>query len=285
MFCGPPKPKTKYFHVPFSIQDGVTQKELEDLRDTAIDGRAIALFRQVIVDKDPYGLTPNQLVILHHIHDTVQAQHHCPDFGAKDRYTLQLHLDYRMLPTVKQKGQPDRPSEALQMRSGETYILKDDANKVFRRFLNLSAVAPGSPRISVPVVMPRKMAHRIRDTQRDWASLIVELTSDRNGDFGVGVRLVCGKPPVQPAIDLTAVTVTLGRDFGYANTVCLTQSKEDAQAFFESHQCPMDVQIIEQVNYSGKRFLAKISDHCDRIDAYKLMHPITPHAVKPRPSA
>lgn len=298
---GPPRPPTLYFHVPFEIQSLVTPAELAGLKAIAEAGDAINLFRRVILGGDVSGLTANQLVILRHIHGKAQAQHRCPDFGAKDRYTLQLHLDYRMLPTVKRKALPDRPSEAMMLRTGETWLMEDEKNTCYRRFVSISGVEAGGPRIAIPVVLSRAIAKRMAGTRSDWASLIVELTTEKdhaihaqskqgNGrSLTVGVRLVCGKPPAEPVIDLSAVTVTLGRDFGYANTVSLSvvrsaapvdlteeatgliraQSKEDAKTFFESHACPSDVETLHQVHYSGEGFLKRINQHCDRIDKLK----------------
>ena len=322
---GPPKPVLKYFHVPLALQSRVTDQELQDLQGMTEAGGALAVFRRVILEGDTAGLSQAQAGVVRHIHGAAQTGHRCPDFGAKDRFTLQLHLDYRMLPTVKRQAprpvklakalklfdilsptQPptptpvpareallDVPSEAKMLRSGETWLLEDEGNRCYRRFLSISGVQAGGPRIPIPVVLSRSMARRMAGTEANWASLIVELTSDgrlgfcAHAGFAVGVRLVVAKKPVLAAIDLSQVTVTLGRDFGYANTVCLSvvrsgqpvdltleatgairaQSQEDAKAFFEGHVCQPDVQTLHQARFSGQRFLSRINQHCARIDA------------------
>lgn len=287
-FVGPPEKKRKFVHVPWQIQDEISDWELAELKEAAEQGTAVDLFRRLLVHSDACDLTHNQIAILRDIHRQTQDKHTVPDFGAKGQFTLQLHLDYRMLPSVKRKGQPDKPSEAICLRDGEAYVLKDKKNRKYRRFLDIAGVLPRAPRLRIPVVLTRKIAERMAGTNKEWASIIIELTSDRGEAPTIGARLVCGKPPEAKKIDLKAVTCIVGRDFGYVNTIALSvatitnpvdltghtgkeildDSREEAQAYFEDHVRREGVQIVERLKFEGRHFLDRIARCCDKIDSY-----------------
>lgn len=283
-FVGPPAPWRRFVHVPLAIQDDISNEELGELKRIGTSSKAIELFEQVIVRNEAADLTASQVRVVRAIHAHALGKHRIPAFGASDRFTLQLHLDYRMLPTVKRKGKPDVQSEALQLRAGDAYLLEDQKNKRYTRFIDIAGVAPRDPRIRIPVILTKALARRMASTSNDWSSLIVELTSKRDGKPRVDVRLVCGKPPAPIATD--NIRAFVGRDFGYANTVALSvaisaapieidtaairaTSKEDAKAFFQTHALPADAQIAERIKFQGRRFMSRINAYCDRIDSYK----------------
>lgn len=263
----------RYYHVPPEVQDAVTADELAALKAMGESGPAIDLFRRVIVARNTDGLSPAQAAIVVDIHARCLAKHTLPDFGATDDFTLQLHIDSRMLPSGRQ-------AEALDVRNGVAFLLADDANAQYHRFLDLAGVAPREGRLRIPLVLTPAIARRIASSRDDWAALIVELSAHH-----VGVRLVCGKPP--PAdIDTSAITCLVGRDYGYANTVALSvaiadapidltteriraEGREAAQAFFEAHALPAGVRIVERVRLEGRAFLARLATLCGRIDGYK----------------
>jgi hypothetical protein len=264
----------RYYHVPPDIQDSVCAAELARLKAVAGSGQALDLFRAVIVDRaDRFAgemLTANQLAILRDIHARSLAKHRCPDFGGDD-FLLQLHIDSRMLPT----GQAP---EALEVRNGVAFLLADEGNRRYHRFLDLAGVAPRGERIRIPLALSRRLAQRLEATRPDWASLIVELCGHH-----VGVRLVAGMP--KPSLP-ESVFAVVGRDFGYANTVSLSvassddpiavptgtlrsEGREAAKSFFETHQLPSNVRIVERVRFEGRAFLKRIDTLCARIDGLK----------------
>ncbi|EGQ60384.1 hypothetical protein GGI1_00085, partial [Acidithiobacillus sp. GGI-221] len=151
-------------------------------------------------------------------------------------------------------------------------------------FLDISGLAPRSPRLRVPVVLARKAAQRVADTVKDGAALILEISEST-----VCARLVAAKPPIEPKAQPGTVRAFVGRDFGYVNTgsfsvavadhdvdISAMQAELDAlkdkaavQAHVESHALPVDVRIVQRVRYSGRAFLKKIAEWTARIDAYK----------------
>lgn len=292
LFIGPPKPVNKYINIPFAIQDNITNTEIAELKSFAENKKGTELFERVIVHDDTIGLTKNQIIIIKHIHSKVKEQHKCPSFATTEQFTLQLHLTPNMLPTVKQKGKKDKLSEAKQLRDGEVAILKDNKNRIYQRFIDISGVKSHGSRIRIPARLTRDIAKRITGTNPNWASLIIEITANPQNpsikSLKVGVRLVCGKPPEPPTVDLSKVTTIIGRDFGYTNTISLSivnsltpvdltqqttdsiriQSQKDAKLFFETHSCPDNVTVIEQINYSGNNFLKLIDDYCLKIDSF-----------------
>ncbi|WP_194727194.1 hypothetical protein [Noviherbaspirillum malthae] len=281
---GPPASPRHDCHVPFAIQDDITNAELALLKSIAESGSAIKLFRRVVITHDCSDLTPNQVRALRHIHASVLAKSTVPDFGAKSAFTLQLHLDYRMLPTDKRKGLPDAASDAQHLRSGVADVLRDDANRKYTRFLDIAGVQPRDPRIRIRDSLTLKIAKRIERCDPNWASLIVELTSTDHSVLQIGARLVCGKPPAKP--DLSAVRAFVGRDFGYTNTTALSvawvdepvdltgyaaidDGKEAARNFFETHRAPEHVRIVERVLFRAQNFLSAIERHREAIDQYR----------------
>jgi transposase len=271
----PVEPQRTYFNVPAEVQDVVTEVELAALVKIAEEKQAIETFKRVIIDGDLTGFSENQLAILRFIHARAQEKHIPPEFGAQDNFTLQLHIDYRMLPTGRQ-------AEAQELRNGVAFLLEDNKNKRYHRFLDLSGVAPRAERIRLPLVLTKKIARRLESTRPEWASLIVEIA-----ETTVGVRLVAGKPAPVAAGELYRV---IGRDFGYANTITLSvaesavaidlekakaeiamldDDQEASRAFIHGRELPQDVKILERLRFCGKAFLDRAATHCKQIDGLK----------------
>lgn len=263
----------RYFNIPETVQDTITPAEIAGLQALGESRGAIGVFRALLAG-EPHGHTPVQVEVLRFIHTRSLALHRVPDFGAKEDFTLQLHIDARMLPSGK-------PPEALMLRQGEAFLLEDERNVRYHRFLDIAGPQARASRLRLPVVLTRKIARRIKGAREEWASIIVELS-----EAHVGVRLVVGKPA--PAVDLSQVTAIVGRDYGYANTIALSvalsddpvdlshdteriraDSKLAAKTFFESHHLPGHVRIAERVRFDGHAFLKRIATLCDRIDNYK----------------
>ncbi|HYW75370.1 MAG TPA: hypothetical protein VFA48_01915 [Gammaproteobacteria bacterium] len=273
------KSSRRYFHIPETIQDAVASADINALKAVAESGDALALFRRVILDGDTSDLTANQLAILRDIHARAQRKHTCPQFGAGDEFVLQLHVDARMLAS----GHKAEPGELMK---GVAFVLEDDTNRRFHRFLDLAGVKPRGARVRIPLVLTQRIAKRLSSAKRDWAALIVEL-SERQ----IGVRLVGGKPPPVWQAGATLHRM-VGRDFGYTNTVTLSvvesttpvdpsavdipergkteaDKKAAARQFFETHAAPPDVDVLERWRFEGRPFLHRVAELAARIDAYK----------------
>lgn len=264
-----------YFNIPAEVQEAVTAQEIAALKALIEHKEAIEAFRRVIVGNDTTGFTDRQIAILRFIHARSLDKHRVPEFGAARDFTLQLHLDSRMLPT----GQK---AEAQALRDGATFLLEDKDNRRYHRFLELAGVAPRDARLRLPLVLTQKIAKSLETTKPDWASLIVEISEHR-----IGVRLVAGKPP--PAVRGDAIFRVVGRDFGYTNTISLSVAEslvapdldafrtglealkeEDAvRRFLDSRALPQDVKIIARVRYSGRAFIERVARLCRRIDGYR----------------
>jgi len=266
--------RPRFINIPQEIETAVIGAELEDLKRLASSRKAIPTFKAVVLDGNPSGLAGNQVAILKHIHACVQKGHKPPAFGAKDEFTLQLHIDSRMLPT----GQN---AEAMALRTGVPFLLEDDQNKCYCRFLDIAGAAPRSERIRIPLVLTPEIARRMVSTKTGWASLILELSSR-----GVGVRLVAGKP--QPETP-TQVNRIVGRDFGYTNTIALSvlespaavdldrlratlkvlDTKGKAQGHLEGHYLPESITVVERLRFSGRPFMERARVLCEAIDSTK----------------
>lgn len=262
----------RWYHIPESVQDTVTPEEIADLKRVGEAGDAIGLFRQWRAGFA--AVSPHQAEILADIHRRAQARHTCPNFGAGADFTLQLHVDLRMLPSSD-------PTPGLALREDAARLLCDPGNRLYHRFIDLAGVAPRERRIRVPLAVTPKLAKRLDGAASDWAALIVELSAEH-----IGVRLVGGQPP--PEAPSEARTF-VGRDFGYANTVSLSvaraaqpvglealreqlaalDSAEAAAAFLTARAVPPSVEILERVRFEGRAFLARVNTLCERIDATK----------------
>ena len=263
----------RYFHIPESVQDTISKDEIAILKAIGENGDAVALFRQVIVGGDAGALTPSQVAVLVDIHARAMQKHNAPSFGGDD-FTLQLHIDARMVPAHQK-------SEAFEVRSGVAFLLADDRNRLYHRFLDVSGLGARQDRIRLPLALSRKVAKRISSTNSEWASLILEIS-----EHSYGVRLVAGKPPdVVP----TQVKAFVGRDFGYANTVSLSvvliddcvdlddlrtelsglNSKEVVKDYLEKAKLQSDPRVVERIRFEGRNFLRSIHTLCVRIDSFK----------------
>lgn len=250
----------RYVHIPEEIQDQISAAEIAGLK-----GLGIRAFHDV--KRGKHRFTVCQVEVLKAIHAKALAQHQPPDFGAKDDFTLQLHLDLRMQPV---KTGP----VALNLRSGvEMVLLTDKKNVKYHQFLDLAGAAARDQRIRLPLAVNKKLAGRMSNSNPNWASLVLELSKDR-----VGVRLVVGKEP--PSSETAGLTRTIGRDFGYRKTVCLSVAesanrvdhsalegmtdKGAAKSFLESHTA--EVTILDRVVFHGAKFLGRVNERSERID-------------------
>ncbi len=266
-------PLSKYLNIPLEIEAAITPAEIAELKALAASGEAVNAFGAARRGDD-IGLSRNQVAVLLFIHAQVQEKHTPPEFGLKDNFTLQLHIDPRMVPT-HQKAEP------LDLMQGVAWLLKDDANRCYFRFLDISGASPRSERIRLPLALPKAMAGRMRTSDSGWASLILELSEDT-----VGVRLLSGKPkPELPA----QVTRFVGRDFGYTNTIALSvleapvavdldvlratmnglNTGQKAKDHLLGHILPESVVVLERHLFSGIPFLARVNQLCEGIDGYK----------------
>jgi hypothetical protein len=266
--------KRKYFHIPESVQDVITKDDIAALKALGEQGDPIALFRDLVINQDTGAMSAAQVSVLIDIHARALRKHTVPEFGAKEDFTLQLHIDARMVPE-KQKA------EAIEVRNGVSFLLADDKNTLYHRFLDISGVGAREERIRLPLVLSRKVAQRIQSTNKQWASLILEIS-----EHSFGVRLVAGKPQDELP---TSVKAFVGRDFGYANTISLSvamleasvnlsgvrtdldrlDSKVSVQKLLEKCEMRQDPVIVERVRFEGRGFLKGINGLCERIDGYK----------------
>lgn len=266
-----PESSRRFFHIPESVQDRITPEEIAALKAIAENNGAIDAFRQWRSGK--HAFTECQAAVLADIHARAQDRHNVPVFGAKEDFTLQLHIDARMLPSG------EKP--ALSLLEGAGFLLADDANKMYYRFLDLAGIEARGPRIRLPLAVSRSMAKRLDGANHQWASLIVEISQQH-----IGVRLVAGKPPAPTPI---SGQTFLGRDFGYANTITLSVARAEvpsdidaflamiddipdekaARDFLAACELSEGVEILERVRFEGRSFLERINAYSERIDSLK----------------
>ena len=271
------EPQRIFINIPESVQNTITSEEIAGIKAIAESGKSVAVFRGLILNGDIQGLSEAQIAVLRFIHERTQAKHRPPEFGVKESFTLQLHLDARML-SSKQK------LAVAELHGGISYLLEDRDNRQYHHFLDISGVAPRSPRLRVPVVLARKAAKRVAGTVKDGAALILEVS-----ESAICARLVVAKPPAEPEVQPGTVRAFVGRDFGYVNTgsfsVAVAEHDVDIAAmraelaelkdkisvreYVESHALPGDVRVVERVRYSGRAFLKSISELTARVDRYK----------------
>ena len=264
----------RYYHVPESVQDTIAKDELAALKAIAEQGDPVALFRDVVVHGEAGAMSAAQVSVLVDIHERTLKKHTRPEFRCKEDFTLQLHIDARMVP-VNQKA------EAIEVRNGVSFLLADDKNTLYHRFLDISGVGAREERIRLPLVLSRKVAKRIQSTNGQWASLILEIS-----EHSFGVRLVAGKPQDEMP---KSVKAFVGRDFGYANTVSLSvamfkesidlaqvhadlerlNSKDSVQKLLEQCEIRFEPSIVERMHFEGRSFLKGINALCVRIDRLK----------------
>ena len=270
-------PQRIFINIPESVQNTITLEEIAGLKAIAESGKSVTVFRNLILNGDTQGLSEAQITVLRFIHERTQAKHRPPEFGVRENFTLQLHLDARMLSSQQKLAAAD-------IQGGISYLLEDRDNRQYHHFLDISGVAPRSPRLRVPVVLARKAAKRVADTGKEGAALILEISEST-----IGARLVVAKPPTEPEAQPGMVRAFVGRDFGYVNTGSFSvavaghdvdiaamqaelselKDKVAVQAHVESHALPEDVRIVERVRYSGRAFLKSLSEVAARIDAYR----------------
>lgn len=258
----------RWYQVPVAVQDAISPEELATLKRIGEAGGAIDLFRDWLDGHD--SLSPTQRAVLADIHARAQRRHRCPDFGRAD-VVLALNVSAKML---------SDSATAQALRDGAAYLLADDANAVYYRFLDLAGIEARGERLKLPLALSRKMAERIDDSVDDYAAITVELGPD-----AISVRLIVAKATAPMP---TTARAFVGRDFGYTNTVSLsvavadeaidlaelqrtldTLEGKDAVAQYLRTHALADVRVVERVRFAGHRFLDRVKTLAARIDGYK----------------
>lgn len=264
--------KRQYFSIPVSIQNKVTQKQLEALVLKVSElgyQKIIALFRQVVIDKSCRGLTRKEYMVIRSIHEECLGKYAKPAFGSDPRFQCQINLDYRV---IRGKTTP------VQDLDKEARLLVDKKNRKFRYFLEKSNPVPRGDSIKIPMVMSARTLKRFDDNSSvSSISLVI-------GPESVTVRTIISKPDQEPPLD--KISYLIARDFGMINTISLSVIKlddpidpeeyariikftrEEAREYLTSYSHPNQI-IIERVRYSGRKFLDNIEKTCARIDKLK----------------
>jgi transposase len=264
--------KRQYLNIPVEVQDKITLADLEALEKKVAKlsyRKVLDLYRQVVIDEKADGLTETEVLVIRTIHTEVKDRYRKPEFGKDQRFTCQLHLDYRV---VKNQIVPTEDLEA------GARILVDRNNSKYYHFLEISNPLPRGAVIRIPVVMSSKSLKRF-DEESKVSSLIVEIGTD-----AVTIRSIISKPDTEPTLD--NVTHLVGRDFGMVNTLSLTVvemdkpisqeeidqikefTKEESLAYLQEHHHPND-NIVKRIRFSGRKFLASINTICEKIDRTK----------------
>jgi hypothetical protein len=270
----------KYFYVPVTIQDAITQDELAGLEKLGAQkfSKVIALFASVVLNKRNGKLTSNQADTIREIHRQVQAKHEIPDFIKPDSI-VSLPLHYQCLPTA------DRNISTRLNTSINALLLEDSSNAVYQFFLNIANPIPRQERISLPICIRKDMVERLATPgpRKGYVSgsLMLELGPDN-----VGVRLVLSKKKPVP-MSLKKTTHILTRDFGYRNTVTLALiereeaidlakleeiqafTKDEARRYLSEHVVETMPKIVGIARFSGLAFLKRIYDQTLKIDKIK----------------
>lgn len=272
----------KWTHVPVSIQDNVSESDLNILREFYTGDNyedVLDLFRGVCLRKQPAKwLNEAQIKIVEDIYTRTEAKFRKASFADDSEAVISIPIDYRMLPQGKES------KKHSPMRKVEAFFLEDQANAYYRDFLALSPSVPRGERIRVPVVLNKelKALFSVKD-KAEPQSLTLEL-----GKGKVGLRLVIAKPQ-EEAKPLDAFDTIMGRDFGYKNTISLsvfkpsepiqrdglesllTMDKDRAHEFLNSSILPEGAgEFVERVVFSGKNYLEKMGNIAEDIGNYSV---------------
>ena len=138
----------RYYHIPETVQDSITLEEIRELQTLAEKGKAIEAFRQWIDGQ--HDFSPQQVAVLEYLHERAQRKHNPPDFGARDDFVLQIPIDARMVPR-------NETPPALALRQGASFLLEDDGNRCYYRFLDIAGLRP---RATHPHTLGALRSHR-----------------------------------------------------------------------------------------------------------------------------
>lgn len=298
----------RYLNIPEELQHAVTHEEIKALQAMASGWQAsINLLRQVIIEKSTTDLTPGQVKVIQSLHHQVRESYRAPIYGADERFTCQIHLDYRVISGLDRDGKLLR-----QFNWATARLLEDKLNTHYQRFLEISHPVPRGPSIRIPLELSPKQIQRLNINGKDTAikSFVIEIGHER-----ITLKAVVEKAPEEHAkLQTTALktpknldddaflelarflndtTHLIGRDYGYANTIALSvlkrqhaltpediealmiirhmpdkQAKQAMKEWFES-RIGEEIEVAHQEVYSGRNFLKAISDHCAHIDRLK----------------
>lgn len=266
-----------YYYVPVDVQAHVTEADFVKL--SAISelefATARTLLREVLIEGAQKDFTLIQRAILQEIHEQALRRHRQLSFKDTEETSISIPLDYRMLPRTEEGA------KLLGDLSSQVQLLLDRKNKQYQFFISLSAPTPRADRIKLPVTISASVLERLlKADQADVNSLTLVL-----GQNKVSVRMAISKPHAEPQI---TGDYLVARDFGYVNTISLSViqleeqldheklveiqsfTKEQAKKFLTTHALPDgESQVVERVRFSGRKFLDKISAHCETIDTLR----------------
>lgn len=216
------------------------------------------------------GLSPAQAEAMRAMMAMVQERFKCPLWS--DDAVIQLHLDYRCV-----RGGAAALTTALDgMSAGIAGARPADAT------LALTSHIQRGPAILISMRLQQAVANRYSDrTDQSVSSVAIEL-----GPEVVAIKGVITRPPVPQ--DVVGANTVVGEDFGFVNTSTLTvvrsntpitstrvefatskPGKEKTQNFLEENISGDDVEVLEQIQLSGRNFLGRIKAQAERVDVLR----------------
>ena len=252
-----------------------TSRLLTDADVAALTARAedtdfagmMTLLRAVFAG-DACGLSPAQADALRAMIEAVQERFPRPEW--REDAIVQIHLDYRGVKGMKRALNAALDALRQGVRAGTPAAFA----------LRIASHTAHGAGILVSGRLPARLAVRcVRDGEDvDVVSLVLELGPDR-----VRTQAVLARPV--RAEDLSGAFTVLAEDFGLTNTssMCVLRCEtgvEDAvlaflrtdpdkgamRAFLSEHARDAGVEVLDRVQFSGKRFLDRVRAQCDRID-------------------
>lgn len=220
---------------------------------------------------DDCGFSPLQAEALRAMIGAVQERFPRPEW--REDAIVQIHLDSRGIKNTKRALRAALDALRAGLRSGAPAAIA----------FKIASHTPRASGIPVSGRLPVRLAARgLEDGDDvDVVSLVLELGPER-----VHTKAVLARPVRKS--DLSGAFTVLAEDFGLTNTssMCVMRCDtvvEDAvlaflrtdpdkgamRTFLSDHARDAGVEVLERVQFSGKRFLDRVQAQCGRIDTIR----------------
>lgn len=267
----------QYFDIDF--QRKFSQDDLDFIKSEykSVDIKQRIPFIKEIINGNRKQFSDIQFEIIQSLYQSFLERYSKPRYGINDDFTSMIQLDYRVIKDYKDK---------IVHLENEINLFIDKSNSKYQFFLEMSDPVLHGKKIKIPLYIDFKRFEQLyKQSKGKSNSFTIEIKHDK-----MEIKHIIEKESI--FTDLQAQYDTLiqsdyliGRDFGYKNTISLSVIKNDFKLSFDDFEKRMALkkestellynshfhhpEIIEQVHYSGEKFLNKIKIITKNIDNIK----------------
>ena len=271
----------KYQYIPLEMENNINENVLNEIKSAFSlipSTQRLTWLRDIIFNHKTFNFNHIQIDIIHYVYTVIKSRFSQPRFGINDDFSTTIHLDSRIINQYKEK--------VIHVDQHYKWLI-DNTNKHYRLFLAISHPVNHGEKINIPIQLNQALYQRLLNNGEypNVQSLLLVIKHDR-----IEVRSTLTKENIETNLEaqfnqLKNSDHIVARDFGYVDTITLSVIENEFNLSFNEFKERLELtksttkllyqdkeyspKVIEQVQYSGKNFIEKLSQQGLKIDRYK----------------